>query len=134
MFCTNCGTQSVTGSQFCRNCGAPSSIHGQAPPPNQPWTPSPNQLWGGQTPAAVYPQGTSSAGASNGFSIAGIVCGAVAFLFFPIILGPAGLVLGAVGMSKKESLGWVALVVSGAGLVIGMLLGIIVAANSLYIY
>jgi hypothetical protein len=64
--------------------------------------------------------------ASNVLSIIGIVCGALAFLFFPILLGPAGIVLGVIGLTRKERLAWVATAVSGAGLIIGMILGILV--------
>lgn len=61
----------------------------------------------------------------NGYSTAGIILGAIAFLFVPILLGPTGLVLGAIGKSKGESKAVVAMVVSACGLVVGMLLGII---------
>ncbi len=75
-------------------------------------------------------QAQSQAKSSNGFSIAGIVCGAIAFLFFPIVLGPVGLILGAVGKSKGEDKAVIALVVSGLGLVIGMILGAIIGAST----
>jgi hypothetical protein len=63
---------------------------------------------------------------SNVLSIIGIVCGAIAFLFFPILLGPAGIILGVIGLTRKERLAWVATAVSAAGLIIGMILGMLV--------
>ena len=69
---------------------------------------------------------TGAASSTSGFSIAAIILGAIAFLFLPILFGPAGLILGAIAMTRKEKLALVALVVSGCGLVIGMILGAIV--------
>ncbi len=68
---------------------------------------------------------------SNTFSILGIVFGAVAVLFLPIIFGPVGIVMGAIGMSKKERLGVVGLVVSIVGTILGFILGALVFASSL---
>jgi hypothetical protein len=66
------------------------------------------------------------ANTSNTFSIMGIVFGAVAVLFLPIIFGPVGIVMGAIGMSKKERLGVVGLVVSIVGTILGFILGALV--------
>jgi hypothetical protein len=63
---------------------------------------------------------------SNGLAIAGIICGAIAFLFLPIILGPIGLILGGIAKSRGQRLANAALIVSGLGLVLGLILGIIV--------
>lgn len=49
--------------------------------------------------------------------------GVVAFLFLPIVFGPLGLIFGAIGLSKKESKAVVAMVVSGVGFLVGMILG-----------
>lgn len=68
----------------------------------------------------VPPKQVSS---GNGYSTAGIILGAIAFLFFPIICGPAGLILGGIAMSKGESRAVVALIVAGAGTVVGFILG-----------
>lgn len=91
----------------------------QPPQPQQPYAPN------GRSFAAPVP---TSAG--NGFSVAGIILGALAFIILPIVLGPAGLILGAVGKSKGESKAVVAMVVSGLGLVIGMILGYLVGSGS----
>jgi hypothetical protein len=64
--------------------------------------------------------------AGNGYSIAGIICGAVALVFCPIVLGIVGLVLSAKAKQRGESLAGVARVVSIVGLVGGMLLGVLV--------
>jgi hypothetical protein len=76
---------------------------------------------------AVAPSRTNG----NGYSTAGIILGAIAFLFFPIICGPAGLILGGVAMSKGESRAVVALVVSGVGMVVGFILGAFVLSSGL---
>jgi uncharacterized protein YacL len=75
----------------------------------------------------MQPDGTAKpVSTSNTLSIIGIVCGAIAFLFLPIILGPAGLILGAVARSRNERLANVALIVSALGLVVGLILGYLV--------
>jgi len=107
-FCQKCGTQNNENSSFCSNCGT--TVGGAMPAP----------------PVMNVPPAPKSGG--NGFSIAGIICGAIAFLFFPILLGPLGLILGAIGKSKGEDKAVIALVVSGLGLVIGMILGAIIGA------
>ena len=49
--------------------------------------------------------------------------GAIAFLFFPIVFGPVGIILAAVGKSKNEERATVALAVSISGTVVGIILG-----------
>lgn len=71
----------------------------------------------------AYSQPYATASSTNAFSIAGIILGAIAFLFFPIILGPIGIVLGAIAKSKGEAQANTALIVSGVGTVAGMFLG-----------
>ena len=66
---------------------------------------------------------------SNVLSIVGIVLGAIAFLFCPPLFGLAGIICGAVARSRGERLATAALVVSAAGLVIGMVLGYLVFQN-----
>jgi hypothetical protein len=57
-------------------------------------------------------------------SILGIVFGAIAVLFFPIIFGLVGIVLSIVGFATGDrQLGKWALVVSIAGTVVGFVLG-----------
>lgn len=63
---------------------------------------------------------------SNTLSIVGIVLGCVAFIFCPPGFGIAGIVCGAIAKSKGERLATTALGVSIAGLVVGLLLGVLV--------
>ncbi|HEX2739469.1 MAG TPA: hypothetical protein VHM69_03400 [Rubrobacter sp.] len=54
------------------------------------------------------------------WSIAGIICGFVAVVLLPIVLGPLGVILGIVGLVKGDrALGVVAIVVGIVGLVLG---------------
>lgn len=95
-----------------------------APPgeyrPPEPPSPSPN----GQGPSDVAPKRSG-----REFSNAGIVCGALAFLLLPIVFGPAGLILGAVAKSKGDERAVVAMTVSALGLVVGMIIGAMVASS-----
>jgi uncharacterized protein YacL len=102
MFCASCGNTIADTSQFCPSCGASRNAPASMPTPKS---------------------------AGSGFSVAGIICGAIAFLFFPIVLGPIGLILGAIGKSKGEEKAVVAMVVSALGLVIGLILGFLVFAS-----
>lgn len=63
---------------------------------------------------------------SNTFSILGISFGAISFLFFPILFGPAAIILSTIAKTKNERLANVALAVSILGIVIGFILGAIV--------
>ena len=110
MFCSNCGTSNSEGTAFCSKCGSPVARTNQPTPPPMFSAPQP-----------------SSPGST--FSTVGIICGAIAFLFFPIVFGPAGLIFGAVAKSKGEQKAVVALVVSGVGLVVGMIFGYIVSSG-----
>jgi hypothetical protein len=128
-----CGTP-VGNNPYCSACGAPASpqsgyyggFNNAQPgatygswPPGQPWQRS------SMAPPPYEQNAVADPG--NGLSIAGIICGAIAFLFFPILLGPAGLILGGIGLSRRESKAPIAMVVSGCGLVVGMILGVIVS-------
>jgi hypothetical protein len=77
---------------------------------------------------ASAPETTKAGG--NTLSIIGIVCGVVAILFLPIILGPVGIVLGIIGRQRGERLGTIAIVVAAVGMIIGMILGYLVVSNS----
>ncbi|MFJ4340620.1 hypothetical protein [Streptomyces sp. NPDC088915] len=76
------------------------------------------------------PTGQQTAGANgNVLSIIAIVLGVVAIIFFPIVFGVIGLVLAVIAkFVRHERLSTVALVVSAAGLVLGMILGAVVAS------
>lgn len=104
MFCSKCGQQTSDESAFCGKCGA-------AMPPRVP------------PPQSSQQTATQAPGTGNLYSNIGIICGIVAFLIVPIVFGPAGLILGAVGKSKGESRAVIAMVIGGVGMVVGMILG-----------
>jgi hypothetical protein len=57
------------------------------------------------------------------WSIAGIICGVLAIVLIPIVLGPLGVILGIVGLVKGDrALGVVAIIVGIVGLVLGLVL------------
>jgi len=53
----------------------------------------------------------------------------LALVICPPLLGITGIVLGAVGKNKGESLGIAAIVVSAVGLVVGMLIGVAIVGG-----
>ena len=59
-----------------------------------------------------------------------IVFGAIAFLFLPPFIGGAGLICGIVGVvkSKDKTLGTIGIIVSALGIVVGMIIGAMIAA------
>lgn len=59
----------------------------------------------------------------QGFAIAGLVCGIVAFLFIPPLFGILGIVFGALSWKAGNKLGIAATIVSIVGLIVGMVLG-----------
>ena len=65
----------------------------------------------------------STANNKQGFAIAGLVCGIVAFLFLPPIFGVLGIVFGAMSWKAGNKLGIAATIVSIVGLIVGMVLG-----------
>lgn len=80
-------------------------------------------------PPTAAPWNTPTQAAGNAFSIAAIILGALAFLIFPPLFGTVGLILGAVAKSKGEAMATRALIISGLGLVLGMLLGVMVLSS-----
>jgi hypothetical protein len=80
--------------------------------------------------SAMYPYGSpdqhaSRASTTNGFTAGACVCGAVALLFFPILFGPVGIILGAIAASRKERRAAIGLAVAAIGTLIGFILGIL---------
>ncbi|MGP3990088.1 hypothetical protein [Streptomyces sp. 3N207] len=73
-----------------------------------------------------YQPGPPPGNDSNTLSIVGIVLGAIAFIFCPPGFGIAGIICGVVANSKRERLAPIAIGVSIAGLVLGMVLGVLV--------
>lgn len=57
------------------------------------------------------------------FALLGIICGGIAFVYFPVYFAPIGCVLGIVAIRKgARQLGWNAVGVSIGGLIVGFLL------------
>ncbi|MCB1014285.1 MAG: hypothetical protein KDB10_04095 [Acidimicrobiales bacterium] len=128
MFCSNCGQQAEPGRTYCVACGAALAAEAprapfppapSAPPPGAPGAPP---AWGAYPPPGFAPEP-----AGNGLSIAAIVCGCIAVLILPIVLGPAAIILAGVALSKKEPRAKVAMGVAIGGTVAGFALGIVVA-------
>jgi len=63
----------------------------------------------------------------QGMAIAGLVCGLVAFLFLPPVLGTLGIVFGAISWKAGNKLGMAACIVSIVGLIVGMIFGAMMA-------
>ena len=73
--------------------------------------------------AGPWPVPTKTGAAANPFSLVAIVLGLVAVLFFPIVLGPVGIVLGIVGRSRREPWAAAGITVAIVGMIIGLVLG-----------
>jgi hypothetical protein len=115
--CEWCGSYVAPGSTFCGSCGR--SVRT-----------GPQDQWRGPTaPTGPWAPPGQEVNTGNAFSIAAIVLGCIAFLICPILLGPAGIVMAAIGMSKHERLATTAMVISILGLVVGMILGFVVASS-----
>jgi hypothetical protein len=65
----------------------------------------------------------SEKSSSNTFSILAIVLGGLALLVLPIVFGPAAIILGVIGITKKEKLAPIGLTVGILGMVVGMFIG-----------
>ena len=68
---------------------------------------------------------------SSPFSVIAIILGGLSFLLFPIVFGPAAIILAVIAKKKGESLANVALTVGIVGAVSGMIIGAIVGASLL---
>lgn len=146
MQCTRCANDIGPVDRFCPRCGMPvgeqtwsdPSTRSDTPPGwNRPpvppdWnSPTAQSVWS-QPQAIPYNPYTTNAAPSttgNGFSVGAIICGILALVFCPILLGPTGIVLGFVGRSRGESRATIGIAVSIAGTVIGMVLGALIAMN-----
>jgi len=65
------------------------------------------------------------------FSVIAIILGGLSFLLFPIVFGPAAIILAVIAKKKGESLANVALTVGILGAISGMIIGAIVGASLL---
>jgi hypothetical protein len=81
----------------------------------------------GETMSSELSSGASSGqSSSTTFSILAIIFGGISFLFFPILFGPASIILAVIAKTKNEKLANVALTVGILGTVFGFILGAIV--------
>ena len=120
MNCTNCGAYNQDGSTVCSSCGAnlaqQNSYNTQPQQPSyQPQQPQqgyqqPQQPAYGYQPQPQYggyqqnPYGYGApAEPAKGLAIGGLVCGILSLVFFAIILGPLGIILGGVAKSKGNT-------------------------------
>ena len=101
----------------------------QAPGQYQAPGPGPYQPPGQYPAPGQGPQGYGSGPATSGtpdgrvLTILGFVFGGISLLFFPIILGPAGIICAAVALNKGDPLAKWALGVACAGMVLGFVIG-----------
>lgn len=139
MYCKHCGSALDHDGSFCPGCGRQRrSPEGATGAQSHPGTG--NQGRGAadytvdatmlrQPPTGAYGE-VDSNGKSFSFSTIGIICGIAAFLFFPIVLGPLGLVFGAIAKTRDEKNAIIAMTLGGVGLVVGMFLGALMASSS----
>ena len=90
----------------------PPQAHASYPPYPQPPYPQPGQA-----------QSATMTAASNLFSIIAFVCAGISVLFIPVLFGPAGLILGAVGLTKKERFAPIAIAAAAGCMIAGMVIG-----------
>jgi len=110
--------------------GVPTSAAPYGPP--QPYAPPGSPPYGGPyagpyPPYAGYPPPVV-ANRGRGFTIAAFICGGIGLLFFPLILGPLGIIFGFVGASRGDKLGRWAGLMSIATTMIGTALRIAAGA------
>jgi pSer/pThr/pTyr-binding forkhead associated (FHA) protein len=78
------------------------------------------------TPVVETRAATRSGTEGDALAKAAIALGVVAFLFLPIILGPIGIVLGAIAWGKGSRLGPTATTIAILGTVVGVIVGMMV--------
>ncbi|WP_327092041.1 hypothetical protein OIE66_15830 [Nonomuraea sp. NBC_01738] len=103
------------------------------PPGEEPpqWSAPPPPPGPGPAPAYQQPYGEPPKARSGAqvLSIIGFVCAAIALVFIPILFGIAGIVLGVVGHTRGEPLGKWTAVTSGVTMILGMVIGYLLAAS-----
>ena len=85
-----------------------------------------NQLLGDFMSNESLSSSSSNQSSSSTFSILAIIFGAISFLFFPILFGPAAIILAVIAKTKNEKLANIAITVGILGTVFGFILGAIV--------
>lgn len=77
-------------------------------------------------PPPPYPMWQPQPPASNLFSIIAFVCAGISLLLCPVAFGPAGLILGGIGMSKKERWAPIAIAASAVCMIAGIVIAVLV--------
>lgn len=63
-------------------------------------------------------------------ALLGIICGGIAFVYFPIYFGPLGIILGIVAIRKgSRQLGWNAVGISVGGTCVGFVLSFLLLSQ-----
>ena len=123
-FCTKCGAQLPDGAQFCTNCGAQTAPAYQQPQqtyqqPQQAYQ-QPQQVY--QQPQQVYQQPYQQPYQPQEPPKSSAI--AICAFIFAFIFAPVGLILGIVGLAKKNAgskgLSVAAVVISGVVTLIGV--------------
>lgn len=83
IYCSECGKQISDMAQSCPNCGAP--------------------IVKQQSKNNLHPQNIEEKDSNNPLFVLGYLTSALSFFIFPIILGIAGMVLGIINITKRES-------------------------------
>lgn len=112
--CRNCSIVANDDAKFCTGCGTSFEL----PPPPPP----------GAIPTYGYTSSINVQSATDdksSMAVASVVCGILSFLFVPVVLGPLGIVFGAISWKAGNKTGLAGMVISIIGLPVGMLLGII---------
>jgi hypothetical protein len=102
----------------------------ESPTPVPPPPPASYPAYGGPQYGEQFAAAQQPSGNATGFWIGGLVCGLISTLFCPILLGPAGIVLGAVAVVKGDSKGWIAVGVSIVCMLAGFAIGAAMFMNS----
>jgi hypothetical protein len=91
------------------------------------WTADSTPAYPGAGGPSTYAPAPGTPTSGNGFSIAAMVLGGIAFLLLPILFGPIAIVLAAVALSKNEPKARTGMTVAVTGTIVGMILGAMVA-------
>lgn len=114
-FCAQCGT-AIAGTKFCTGCGA-AVAQAKPPAPVKPMPPRPTE-----SPNAVTAQVAPSTSAV--LSTVSIVFACVSLWFYPYIFGVIALILAIIAVAQKQRASGVALGLSIAFPVIGIIIWI----------
>ena len=73
----------------------------------------------------MYPPPPPPTSRGRVYTVVAFVLAGLALIFLPLVLGPVGVGLGAVGHSKGDPLGKWAMVAAGVATIVGMVLGFV---------